>query len=409
MECFWLLLSFAIIGIHGGVVPTPEEQDFLELMKLADDDDGNYTVEYLIESNGYPVETHTVTTSDGYILTLHRIPHGKTGTSLGKVAFLQHGILSSSADWVIQGPGKSLGYVLADEGYDVWMGNARGNTWSKKHTTLDPKSADFWQFSWHQIGVIDVPAMIDYILAQTGVDGVYYAGHSQGTTVYYVMTSQLPEYNDKIKVGASLAPIGFMNHMTSPLLQIMSFWTGTIEALTSLVGINEFLPNTDFIKYIVGDALCQEDSVTQFLCTNTLFAICGFSRAQMNTTLLPIITKFAPAGASTKQMLHYSQEIQSAKFRQYDFGIIQNLEKYGQLTPPNYDLTKITAPTFLLYSKNDWLSAEKDVDALCTGMTNGCKGKILMSDFQFNHLDYMYGIDANALVYNKVISLFVRY
>lgn len=62
-----------------------------------------------MESNGYPVETHYVTTSDGYILTVHRIPSGNSENNLGKVAYLQHGILASSADWCVMGAGKSLG------------------------------------------------------------------------------------------------------------------------------------------------------------------------------------------------------------------------------------------------------------------------------------------------------------
>merc|ERR1711936_1498219 len=31
----------------------------------------------MISNAGYPVETHTVTTEDCYILQMHRIPHGK--------------------------------------------------------------------------------------------------------------------------------------------------------------------------------------------------------------------------------------------------------------------------------------------------------------------------------------------
>ena len=35
----------------------------------------------MIEYWGYPVEEHRVTTDDGYILTMHRIPYGKDGPS----------------------------------------------------------------------------------------------------------------------------------------------------------------------------------------------------------------------------------------------------------------------------------------------------------------------------------------
>ena len=67
----------------------------------------------LIRKNGYPVEKHKVTTKDGYILTLHRIPYGKKSPAKEGVTrpalLLQHGILSSSADWVMAIPEKSLG------------------------------------------------------------------------------------------------------------------------------------------------------------------------------------------------------------------------------------------------------------------------------------------------------------
>ncbi|RZC37792.1 Abhydro lipase domain containing protein, partial [Asbolus verrucosus] len=168
----------------------------------------------LITKYGYPAEEHHVVTSDGYILTLHRIPHGKNSNVISnKVVFLQHGILSSSADWIITGVTHGLGYILADEGYDVWMGNARGNRYSRNHTKWNPDTdSDFWQFSWHEIGITDIPTMIDYVLETTGQPSLYHVGHSQGTTTFYVMTSMRPEYNAKVKAHFSLAPIVYMNH-----------------------------------------------------------------------------------------------------------------------------------------------------------------------------------------------------
>lgn len=65
--------------------------------------------------HGYPCEAHVVITEDGYLLTIHRIPCGRIGCEhvgkrgSGQPVFLQHGLLSSSADWLLSGPEKALG------------------------------------------------------------------------------------------------------------------------------------------------------------------------------------------------------------------------------------------------------------------------------------------------------------
>ena len=69
----------------------------------------------LIRQAGYPAETHYVTTQDGYILAMHRIPHGITNGEediTRPVIFVQHGLLCSSADWVMPTPSKGLGRYL---------------------------------------------------------------------------------------------------------------------------------------------------------------------------------------------------------------------------------------------------------------------------------------------------------
>lgn len=72
------------------------------------------------------------------------------------------------------------GYYLYDNGYDVWMGNARGNRYSRNHTSLNPNSdGQFWNFSWHEIGMYDLPAMINYVLEETNFEKLGYFGHSQ--------------------------------------------------------------------------------------------------------------------------------------------------------------------------------------------------------------------------------------
>lgn len=118
--------------------------------------------------HGYAAETYTVKTEDGYLLTMHRIPCGRngcpqSGRGSGQPVFLQHGLLSSSADWCLSGPGHAFAFTLADLGYDVWLGNARGNTYSRKHVSISNEDAKFWDFSWHEMALYDIPAELDFV------------------------------------------------------------------------------------------------------------------------------------------------------------------------------------------------------------------------------------------------------
>ena len=62
------------------------------------------------------------TTDDGYILEMHRIPHGRTSSKWDinqprPVVFLQHCLLCSSAEFVIPDPSKALGAFNKDRHY----------------------------------------------------------------------------------------------------------------------------------------------------------------------------------------------------------------------------------------------------------------------------------------------------
>jgi len=93
---------------------------------------------------------------------LHRIPSRK------KPVLLMHGIFASDFVWTAGPTNSSLAYILADQGYDVWLGNSRGNTYSRKHSTLNPEEEEYWSFSWDELGKYDIPAIVDYILEKNG-------------------------------------------------------------------------------------------------------------------------------------------------------------------------------------------------------------------------------------------------
>jgi len=357
---------------------------------------------------GYPLEEHFVTTDDGYILTLYRIPHGVNNTNdvAKSPLLLQHGLLVDSASWVINDPSHGLGFIMADAGYDVWFGNSRGCAYSRKHTRLDPKTdaKEYWNFSFHEMGYYDLPAVIDFILNTTKHSELSYIGHSQGTTQLFVLLSTKPSYNKKIRVATALAPVAFMENTKGTVRRLADF-SNPISWLLDHLHIYEVLQN-NFFLHLFDQRLCRKNAITQPLCDNILFLIAGYDSQQLDKSLVPKIVDQFPAGASTKQLKHYSQSITNGnQFRQYDYGSPEgNYDHYNTSEPPSYNLTNIVTPILLYFSENDWLARPKDVKTLFKSLNVATSKAIEVNFPPFNHLDFLWAKDVKKLLYNDVLK-----
>ena len=96
-------------------------------------------------------------------------------------------------------------------GYDIWLGNMRGTQYSRGHTTLDSSdpASSYWDFTFAEKGMYDVPAAIEKIKEVSGVDKVAYIGYSQGTTMMFYALTQATEENylaDNMSAFIALAP-----------------------------------------------------------------------------------------------------------------------------------------------------------------------------------------------------------
>lgn len=154
------------------------------------------------------------------------------------------------------------------------------------------------------MGIYDLPATIDHILNATGQKKLHYVGHSQGSSIFFVMLSEKPEYNDKIDKSAVFAPVANTTHSRSPIISVFSkistplyvswsflfvslfeIWTDfsrfRFQYIIRFFGVNDFLP-TNALLTKIGREACEARSPYQVVCSNVLFMITGYDASLLN-------------------------------------------------------------------------------------------------------------------------------
>jgi hypothetical protein len=119
---------------------------------------GKGMCEEVLDGSGYPCLEYLVQTEDGFLLGLQRIPHGHDNNLLTlkkqkPPVLLQHGLLQGGA-------------------------NVRGTRWSHGHIALTKTDRDYWDWTWDELAMYDLPAMLKFVYKTTG-SKVFYVGHSQ--------------------------------------------------------------------------------------------------------------------------------------------------------------------------------------------------------------------------------------
>ncbi|XP_069960382.1 lipase 3-like isoform X2 [Cherax quadricarinatus] len=510
-HCLLLLLVLMLKVVVGrdNVDPhTPGDDHSRPRRTLPEHPHTHLTAPELIEVRGYPVEVHYVTTQDGYILELHRIPHGRldntpphiqpddftlenvptlahtyqdvntlphanllfktnpfpntfythpfpnslhrtlrnTGGAVmwagqvsnmtlnatsddikasssskrsssrrlrhslqesgggRRVAFLQHGVFSSSADFVVNDPDQALAFILADEGYDVWIGNTRGNFYGQRHVKLSSRQPEFWDFSWNEVGRYDIPAMLSYARDVTGVKQVYYVGHSLGGSGFFIMMNYHPYINSWIRVMAALAPAAYVQGRHVPLSLIAPL-TNVIDGTLQHAGVFELLPLT-YHSMRATSTVCGPSALTNFLCVIFYFiAGGGPNHVYLDKEYLPVILSHFPSGVGLHIFTHLLQLHHSGGFHAYDYGHARNLVEYGTPSPPDFTLNSVTVPVGVFWAEGDAVVAPEGMQLTLSKLPRlVLNRKVPLPDY--NHLDFLFAENAADLVYRHVVQLF---
>ncbi|KAL7057513.1 hypothetical protein AAHC03_017182 [Spirometra sp. Aus1] len=297
----WLLVTNIIVVVSDAWLIQP--QSFLT--KIGVDPEIYQTVYDIVESKGYSAKSYIIDTPDGYLLTVHRIAPKKLLLE-GKrnVVLLQHGFIDSAHTWINNLANQSLGFILADMGYDVWMGNSRGNTYSQFHRTLDLKNEQFWQFSWDNMAHNDLPATIEFVLNQTGKDKLFYVGHSQGSQIAFAKFNSDAVLRSKIAAMVALAPVAYLANVKGPI-RFLSAVCKELDLFAVVFGRGVFLPSSSLLRFL-GVLLCHRRSMPS-ICSNAYNLLGGYGSKNTNMTRLPVFIAHSPAGTSVQNMVHHCQ------------------------------------------------------------------------------------------------------
>ncbi|MXQ80535.1 hypothetical protein E5288_WYG008994 [Bos mutus] len=382
----WMLLLGPVFGYHKkGCTTNPE---------------ATMNISQIISYWGYPYEIYDVVTEDGYILGTYRIPHGRgcPKTAPKPVVYLQHGLVASASNWICNLPNNSLAFLLADVGYDVWLGNSRGNTWSRKHLKFSPKSPEYWAFSLDEMAKYDLPATINFIIEKTRQEQLYYVGHSQGTTIAFIAFSTNPELAKRIKIFFALAPVTTLKYTQSPMKKLTNL---SRKAVKVLFGDKMFSPHT-FFEQFIATKVCNR-KIFRRICSNFIFTLSGFDPKNLNMSRLDVYFAQSSAGTSVQTMLHWAQAVNSGRFQAFDWGNPdQNMKHFHQLTPPLYNVSNMEVPTAVWSGGQDYVADLKDVENLLPTIPKLIYYKSIP---HYNHVDFYLGQDAPLEIYQDLIRM----
>lgn len=309
----------------------------------------------------YPLEVYEVITMDGFKLQVFRLQ--KSGTSIRSglpPVLVQHGMDNSALIWVINQE-TSLALMLADQGFDVWLGNNRGNRFAREHLEYTQEAEEFWEWSFQEMAQFDLPATIKKMRTVTGIDRFTYIGYSQGASQMLAAMSD-PEIQHTVlpyvDTFHAIAPAVYLTNTEVLSFRLAKWFYWFLYPGRLFIGLRHLeLGDCDYDPQSID---IHRKSCTGSSTSCNHFWFTDLHRETVNYENYGHFALANPSGMSMHSVQHYAQFITQPKdgrtFQKYDYGTDINLAKYNQSSPPVYALDQIKARIRLYIGQGDLLT-----------------------------------------------------
>ncbi|EGG13630.1 AB-hydrolase associated lipase region containing protein [Cavenderia fasciculata] len=369
------------------------------------------SVKEIIEQAGYPYEQYHVTTEDGYILLLERIPNPKSKNIL----YLQHGVFDNSFAWVANGPTQSLAFAAHDLGYDVFLGNLRGNG-ERLHTENNISTKQYWDFSINEHAFLDIPSFIQVIrqvkikelskfndIVSPDDINISAVAHSMGAAciLMYIVMMGILKKNHHLSRAILLSPAGY--HRKAP--KICDILGPLINVWLWFCPMHVFKFPSDTIRVIIAkiyhDVISNTPTKDLMVYLGSRFLLGGDTK---NHPLEKIhnLAYNTFSGTSVKLYKHFWQMRKARKFQAYDYGSKQkNINVYGTPDPLNfldhYDVINIPIH-FVMGLKDNLIEPENIIKHYETLKKYHPELSFLKAS-KSGHIEFTLGLDDQILSY----------
>jgi len=253
----------------------------------------------LFDDSIFKATSHKIYTNDSFELTLHhcKLINNNNNECKG-IILLQHPLWFSSLHFILKGK-ESIVYKLLINGYDVWLGNNRGNEFTKQYN-----NNKIYNWSFQDMGYLDLTQIIKYInnnaCNNQNNNGIIYIGISQGSMQFISLMSTYIEYQKYIKHSIWITP-----PISFELNNILLYYIIKVLALLP----NWFIVFFTRIGAIFGRILPFSIA---WICTKLCATLMGFLRlydSMKYNEVSRLRLKYLPSGFITKTMLAHFREL----------------------------------------------------------------------------------------------------